>query len=495
MDIEPIRRQSLIAMVSLIVNTAIGYIATVYFAHTLGPGPLGILYLLISTYAIATLFTDVGFGGAAQQRISEGDDRDAYFSAHLAVRTALVVAVIPALFLVRPLFPDLDGWGIFDWLVLAILVGYIANTAMTGVYGAAKVGVTQSAEVIGNLVKIGIQLVAVILGFGTAGLLGGFIAGIVAGAAVNLLFLDCRLVRFRWEHICNLSWYASWAFFNGFTAVITSYADTIVVGLLLDDVHVGMYRTVFQLATISLFSAGALRLTLYPRCAFWNHKGDRSSIEAAVARAFTFGLLLAVPAAIGGFILAEPAIYFLYGSAFTPAEAAFPVILVANAVSMVASFCTMCLFAANRPDKVFFTGVIQAGSLLALDFLWIPLFGITGAAVAVLISQCVAGIVSYWFVRPLVTIRVERQPLFHILMASAGMALVVGIIRLVVPMTHFLVPFVTTLAGVAVYAGLILRLDQGISAEIGNYARQFGIPWPCITTPGEEEKETRGGDH
>jgi len=128
MDIEPIRRQSLIAMVALVGNTLLGYFVTVYFAHTLGPAPLGTLYILISAYAIVTLFTDAGFGGAAQQRISEGDERDAYFSAHLAVRTVLVIVVIPLLFLVRSMFPDLDRWGIFDWLVLAILVGYIANT-------------------------------------------------------------------------------------------------------------------------------------------------------------------------------------------------------------------------------------------------------------------------------------------------------------------------------------------------------------------------------
>jgi len=83
-------------------------------------------------------------------------------------------------------------------------------------------------------VKTAVQLGAVLLGYGTAGLLGGFIAGIVAGALVNLLYLDCRVVRFQWKHLRNLSWYAGWVFFNGFTAVIAQYADSLVVGLLID---------------------------------------------------------------------------------------------------------------------------------------------------------------------------------------------------------------------------------------------------------------------
>ena len=42
-----------------------------------------------------------------------------------------------------------------------------------------KVGVNQIGGLINNLVRIGIQVAAVILGYGLAGLAGGFVAGLL----------------------------------------------------------------------------------------------------------------------------------------------------------------------------------------------------------------------------------------------------------------------------------------------------------------------------
>ena len=41
MSIEPIQRQSFITLVSTIALTGIGFLSTIYFAHTIGPAPLG----------------------------------------------------------------------------------------------------------------------------------------------------------------------------------------------------------------------------------------------------------------------------------------------------------------------------------------------------------------------------------------------------------------------------------------------------------------------
>jgi len=53
--IGPVRRQSIISLGSNLAITAIGYIATVYIAHTAGAGPLGAFYLFLAYYSMATL--------------------------------------------------------------------------------------------------------------------------------------------------------------------------------------------------------------------------------------------------------------------------------------------------------------------------------------------------------------------------------------------------------------------------------------------------------
>ena len=62
MKISPIQRQSLISLAVLLGTTAIGYIATMYFAHVLGPAILGSFFVFLAYYGIFDLVGDGGFG-------------------------------------------------------------------------------------------------------------------------------------------------------------------------------------------------------------------------------------------------------------------------------------------------------------------------------------------------------------------------------------------------------------------------------------------------
>jgi hypothetical protein len=44
------------------------------------------------------------------------------------------------------------------------------------------------------LIRTLFQIVAVFLGFGVAGLAGGFVGGLIAGGMMNFRYLDLRLV-------------------------------------------------------------------------------------------------------------------------------------------------------------------------------------------------------------------------------------------------------------------------------------------------------------
>jgi O-antigen/teichoic acid export membrane protein len=72
MNVSSIQRQSVISLFSTIALTGIGFLSTIYFAHTLGPAPLGAYFLYLAYFGIFNLVGDGGFGGAAVKRISEG---------------------------------------------------------------------------------------------------------------------------------------------------------------------------------------------------------------------------------------------------------------------------------------------------------------------------------------------------------------------------------------------------------------------------------------
>ena len=81
MNISSIQRQSIITLSSTIALTAIGFLSTIYFAHIMGPAPLGAYFLFLAYFGILNLVGDGGFGGAAIKRISEGKEPNEYLSA------------------------------------------------------------------------------------------------------------------------------------------------------------------------------------------------------------------------------------------------------------------------------------------------------------------------------------------------------------------------------------------------------------------------------
>jgi O-antigen/teichoic acid export membrane protein len=478
MNIGPVKRQSLIGLGANLGIAAIGYLATVYFAHTLGPAPLGAFYLFLAYLGVVNLLADGGMGGATVQRISEGEDQREYFSAGFAIRLVLIPFALSLLFLVRTVMVDFSSTGLFDWLFLAVVVTTFGSIIAAGNYGKGKAGVIQLAELGNTIIKVLVQVLAVYLGFSAAGLAGGFLAGAGAGLIINTRFLELRPGRFTRKHLSSMAPYAGWVFLSGVLALVISSADTILVGYFLSTEEVGFYRTSFQLTTLALFVATTLTTALYPRISRWHREGDLPAISSSIGRAYSYSLLLAIPVGAGGIILADRLLYFLYGSPFIVASPALSLLFLAQLAGIFPLINTMCLGAFNRPRTGFFINAANAILVVVLELALIPVAGITGAALAILGAMVFRAGLSFISLRKVVKIGIEKGTVARILVSSAMMAIVVGIFRLVVPLDTFWLLLTDVLLGLAVYGVLVLRLDRGMHDELKDLAGGLGIPWP-----------------
>jgi O-antigen/teichoic acid export membrane protein len=478
MDIGPVRRHSLIAFISSIGVTVIGFFATIYIAHNAGATALGGFFLLIAYVGIIGLFTDGGISGAALQRISEGDSPGEYFSAHAVVRCILLAATLTILIAIRPIFVDLNQSGLFLWLLAALVVSTAAGIISTGVYGSGKVGILQIADLANNIIRVIVQVIAVYLGYSVGGLAAGFIAGIIAGLLINQRVLSMKIVRFGRRNIRGLIAFSGWAFFSGLIGALMGYADTILVGYFLSNSEIGIYRTSFQLATIALFVMIALRTALYPKIASWMKGGETGSIETALARAITYSLALAVPAACGAWVLGSSLLYYLYGASFVAAGPALSLLFMVEIVTVFLSLETMCLGALNLPKSVFVVTAIGATATILLDILLIPVFGITGAALALLIGTGIFALAAHMILRKRIKVSIEKKPVASVVFSSVVMALCVIAFQYFLPVTNVFLIAGAVVTGMVIYSLLLVRLDRGIRDEVRDLVAGIGLPWP-----------------
>lgn len=475
MSLEPVRRQSLISFGNVIGLTVLGYLATMYLAHVLGPAVLGSYYLFLSYYSIFSLVGDGGFGGAATKRISEGREQNAFFSAFIVLRIILLTASVTILIAIAPFLVDFTSSGLLPWLVLALVIGTLAGFVGTGVYGSGKVGVTQTSDFLNNAVRIAAQILATYLGFAVAGLAAGFVAGVLAGIVINFHYFPLKLAKFGIVHLKSLFSFSFWIFLTSSGFAIFGIADTIMIGYFLSNADVGIYRISYQLSTIALLACFALNAVLFPTMSRWAAEGNFSSIGSTLSRALSFSLVLAVPIIVGGVILSDRLLYFLYGAGFVPGTSALIILLLVQLAITGVMLQTTCLNALDFPKQSFIATGIAALLNIVLNITLIPVFGIAGAAFATLLSIGLNAVIVFYFLSRHIPVRLERWPVVSIVVSGFVMGGGVLVFRLITGIPSLLSLIFAVLLGAAVYFLILFRLDRSLRNELGDLLRTFGI--------------------
>lgn len=478
MNLEPVRRQSLIHLSTNISITAIGFLSTVFFARILGPSILGAYYIFIAYFSIFYLVVDGGFGSAMAKRISEGREQDAFYSASAALRLLLLVVTVGLLLVFRPFLVDLDSAGLFWWLILALGSNVVFGITSGGNYGQGKTGVVQVSRLLNDLSRVIVQVLAVFFGFQLAGLAGGFVAGLLIAALFNYRYLELYFRRFRPFHLKSLFTFSFWIFLAMSGVLVFTTADVILIGYFMDNADVGIYRVTLNLAALGVFIALAFQTVLYPMFSRWNEEGRQDLIEASLRRAHTYSLMLAVPFCAGGWLLGDELLYYLFGEAFSTGTGALFILLPLYVVYVFLYLQMMTLNALNHPKDSFRVTAVAVIVNIALNVLLIPVLGIVGAAFATLVSVALNAILGYHALGKYLVVSVEKIPVLHIVVSAGVMSIVVGILRLIAPAMNLWYLIALGITGVFVYLLVLLRIDRGIRDELKDLGDQIGLYCP-----------------
>lgn len=474
MGIGAVQRQSIVSLVLQIAYTAIGFLSTMYFAHAVGAGVLGTYFLFLAYFGIIGLVTDGGFGQAAIKRISEGEEQDAYFSAFFVLRSLLLAAAIFGLFLFKNYFIDFNS-EIFVWLLLGLIISLLYGTVSYGIAGCGKMGIYATGIFINNVSAVLIQVAAVFLGFRVAGLAGGFAAGMLVAGIIQLRFLDLRFVRFGWRHVKSLSTFSLWLFLISSGMLVFSYTDTVLIGYFKTGADVGVYRVALQLTTAATFTTHAILQTIWPKVSRWSRTGEILLIEESLSRAFSYSLVLAIPVLAGGVLLGDRLLYFFYGAEFTRGYLVLVIFLVVQVVNVFQYFFTNYLSALDHQKDSFKVTAAAALANIILNFMLIPVIGITGAAVATLVTMVLNALLARQILSKIIKIRVENDSFFSILKASLVMSALIAGYRLVVPLSSWWLTLIPVILGGIVYGILLLKFDAKIRGELTGILTQMNF--------------------
>lgn len=173
---------------------------------------------------------------------------------------------------------------------------------------------------------------------------------------------------------------------------LLSYVDTIMLGILRTNEETGQYAAAYRVYEGLTYVPSILGAVLTPRLSLL-YVQDRAAVRHLLVRSLALSAILGI--VMGGLLIAvaTPVVVFLFGQEYEPSTAPLR-ILSAGAVFV---FCTWVLHAAAiGVDLDKRLGAATAVSLLTnivLNWLFIPRWGISGAAVATVIAEALTVVV------------------------------------------------------------------------------------------------------
>lgn len=204
--------------------------------------------------------------------------------------------------------------------------------------------------------------------------------------------------RLRWslaKQIVSTSWLLM---LSAAVSFILLRIDQVMIGQMLGTVEVGLYAVAVKFVEVWYFVPGIISASLFP--AILNaKKTDINIYQRRLFHFFVFMLAFSLVIALGTVALSHYLVVGLFGSEYLPAVA----VLRVYAWSSVGLFLNWAfyqqLIAENRLSLIFFSNFAGMAINVCLNFLFIPRFGIIGAAWATLLSYLLVPAIIFWHFR------------------------------------------------------------------------------------------------
>ena len=459
MDID---RASVTLFASRMLSKLLGFVSVIYFARVLGASNLGIYFTFHAIVNVISVFSELGIPGAVVKRTSQSDterQRGAYLSGSVVLSTTIFVAVTILIVLFRSRVLSYTGLTGAAALLVVVLAANNGDRLMISVLrGERRVATTAWVELLGQVARIGVSVVLLLLGFGVFALVYGLVVRHLTQTVVSFGLANTGFAIPSRDDITHLFGFSKYTAGMNVSNLFYNWTDTIVLAALATQSVVGVYEVVWKLSIVTVLGAQVIGIALAPTITRWHEDGAFEKIESAFTSALTFALLFVIPSISGVAVLGEEILRTLYQY---QTGATVLIVLVSGQVAQAVKNVTQnTLFGIDQPDKVFWTNVLTVGANVALNIALVPVYGMVGAAVATLITASVAAVSQVMYLRSYISLSVNWRTLgWQVVLALVMGAIIRALADIISPHTEIgLVALVA--AGVTIYGVGLLASDD-----------------------------------
>ncbi len=395
-----------------VIGTLCGFLFRVLLTKNLSVAEYGLYYAMLSFFSLAFIIRDIGTTSALIKFIPEWMIKKEYGKIKLTVLVSalysLVVSLLILLFVmlwsssIETYFFKQSGLsGIFILFSFVFLVGTL-HALLTSVYIGfqkprqyAVMGVVQPLLLLVYTFGL-LQVVPNVRAPALALLLS--YASIVVLWAPSFARLTQWGVPIKWnfEFLRRVFSFGAKVFLAGIGPFILQYTDSLMLTRMKSVADVGIYNAAVPISNLLLYLSAAITTITLPLFSELLARKLKDRIKEAFRLLYKYGIVIALPAVAVMVTFPELIIQTIFGADYVSAAMPLRILSIGALMNIIAQVNLSYFNASGKPGLVTrFVGIVAIVNVV-LNFLFIPSYGIAGAAAATSLSLLLLLIMSAW---------------------------------------------------------------------------------------------------
>jgi O-antigen/teichoic acid export membrane protein len=460
--IQKIAKNTFLLISSNIISLALGFVLNIYIARYLGPDHFGIISAALNLAMLFTYAADLGISSFLTMHLSRNhEDYQVYINNSLAMRLLLIGGSYASLLVLAILF-NFSGT---KMLVVGIIGLYVMLTAVSQIF-QAMFQAFQSMEHLAicqflNPVILLLGMLFVITN--NLGVVAFALVYLVSGVVIltyNIIIATVSYKKPRLEFKINV-WksliigglpFSMSAILN----FLNFRIDIQLIDVMLGDTSVGYYSAAFKFIEAIMCIPSLYISAIFPVISLYFFSRN-SNLHLLLEKSIKYLLILGIPISIGLFLCSDKIIFLFYQDKYIPSVGVLQGLSLGLLFIFLNATAGAVLLATNLQKASVIMCVIGAMFNISLNLLVIPVYGITGSAYTMALTQGILFLMVFY----LYSRAGYRMPKSGEMLKIVGCAVIMGIF---VYFAHSYSLLLIIGLSILLYSALIL-LTRSISPE------------------------------
>ena len=454
----------------LVVSTLISSVATIFVARLLGSDLYGLYGIVLISPTLIGVFRDWGINSAmvrdTAQYLSEGRGAEVrsilvsgiIFEVVLGIALSAVSFALSGYVAVNVFHrPELTS--LIQIASITILANGLINSATAAFTGIEKMELNSFMLISHSIMKTGLMVGLVVLGFGTSGATVGYTVALIVGGLIGIAFVWTqyrhlpKLGVYKLEVKAYLKSMLSYGAPLSISVILSSflgdfYAFLLPIFYVTDNSVIGNFGIASTFVVLIGFFATPITMMLFPAFSKLSPQKDKATLQNVFQYSVKYGSLFVIPVAALVMCLAEPAVSTLFGQTYSSAPLFLALLSLTYFFPAFGSLSVNnFLSSQGKTTFIMYLTLLAVAIGLPLGYILIMQFGVLGLIVTSLVTGIVTTIVPVVWVRKNYGLTVDLGSSVRIVFSSSIAAIVTylfvselgfsSIIRLVVGVVLF----------------------------------------------------------